>query len=515
LRRFGLLIALLLTLVCVQQAISDNRDVGDISASEDPRLDRKVTLSMNAGTVAEALRGLASLTGVTLQITGRAAEQGMRLALKDAALSDVLTQTAILFGWRWRRAVREGEIVYRLEGGGNIGAGDPGMVRQTLAAAVRDEAAKQWAQMRPTLEAWMAAEGDPEAIKNSAPEVGATLEKNPEMTYRIAELSRLPEAERQMWIEGRVYAQLNRDGPAAKYALVSKYVISRISVTGQVSSKENEPTVSVKLQGEVPFWTVMEALNKQTGLSFVSDRYSRRITVADIGFEKAPLWQVLDRVCRDAAYFWEKSDKMIRLRGRLWFYDELREPPKQVINRWLQIKKQRGKLTFADLVSLVASLTDDQIAGLAASESVADKSDLIVEGRNILNALNEFRLYRMLNREQVRAAEGPEGLRFLRMTPQQQDLFLRYAPAGPLPSEHAAASVLFIIPRGEQSVTFRYDYGLGLIRFKEVIVAVPKESPAPAEARPAEVPKTEAPESAPKEETAPKPETEKEPENGL
>ena len=483
-----LLVTILAVLVCGQPAIAQKPDAGDISAAEDPRLARKVSLTIKSGTIEDMLRGLSALTAVTLQTTGRAADQGVRLALKDRVLADALSQTATLFDWRWRRVVREDEIIYRLEGSRT--GGDPGKVRQILTAAVREDAANQQAQLQPAIDAWLMADSEMEILKSSHPDIAATLEKDREMGYRVQEMSRLPEQERRRWIEDRVFTQLEYAGPEARYALAVRYVNAQTKTIREEPPPEDEPKISVKLQGEIPFWNVIEALSKQTGLSFISDRYSRRIVIGSVNFDKVTLRGILDKVCGEAAYSWDRNGDIVTLRSRLRFYDELREPPKQVIDKWLQIKKQRGgKLAFSDLAGLAASLTDDQVAGLAASEPVKDQPNLVDEGRNILNALSEFRLYNILSREQIQAAESNQGLSFLRMTPRQQSMFLRYAPPGPLPPDNAMESGLYIISRGDQLFTFRYNYGLGLTRSKQVAAGAAQQ--APEQTKPPEAPAIE------------------------
>jgi len=489
LRHARSLAGILLLVVCSVSAFAQSV-AGDLSPAEDPRLARTVTLSLASGTAGDALKNLSALTAVTFRISDRAAEdQGVRLALNDVSLADALTQMAALFGWRWQRTVQDEEIVYRIASAGMSGKGDPEMLRRMLEAAVREESDKQWKQAEPVLTAWRAAAGDLDELKKSDPDISALLDKDPEIGYRVRELSLLPEAERRNWIEARVYALLQRDGPRAKYALVSRYVASQIPPSPEVTASEAEPAVTMKLSGETPFWTVIQGLSKQTGVSFFSDRYSRPVAVNGLDFSKAPLSKVLDDLCRQAVYSWTDADGRVRLRSRMWFYDALREPPKAVLERFLSLKKQRGSLIFADLAALAAALSDDQIAGLADSEPAGKEPNLIAEGRNILNALNEFRLYNALNRRDALAAEGPEGFPFLRMTPHQRDLFLRYAPPGLLPPENAVESALFIIPRPGASVTFKYVYGLRLSRSREVAVGLPAE--APAEAGPPETPPVE------------------------
>ncbi len=446
---------------------------GGVTAEQDPRLSRTVSISLKSANVGQFLRSISALTAVNIRAESRNAEnRGIRASLREAPLAVVLNQTALLFDWGIKRNVLDGEIVYRFILTGPADRGNPRAVQRILSTAVRSEAEKSLEEIKPIIDAWTKALGDFENLKNQNPDIARELENDPEMLFRVARLSSLSELERRQWIEERILTLLDEQGPQAKFELVKSQIASE--PPSQIPNIENEPTVSLKIEEKTPFWSAIEMLSKQTGINFLSDRYSRPIYVSKANFEKANLTDILNSFCRDALYEWKISGNFIRLKSKLWFYEELREPPLPVIERWLKVKSTRGQLSFSDLAGLAASLTHDQIAGLADQEVPADKPNLVWEGRNILKSLHEFRLYNMLNGEQKRAAEGRLGLAFLQMNPAQRDGFLRYAPPGDFPPEQAAESALFI-SFTENSAIFRYDFGLGVSRTKEVMIAVPRE----------------------------------------
>lgn len=489
-------------LLCAGVPALAQRSAGDLSATDDPRLARKVTFSARASTVGETLRGLSALSAVTLKTTGTSVDnQQIRVILRESPLSDALSQIAALFEWRWQRFVQNDEIGYRLIGNATTGKGDPDKVRRIVAEAVKDKAAEELEDLGPVLDLWIQYRGDLDAIKRAGLDVAQLLEKDPETAYRVRELVDMPASERLRWLEQRIAASVEKEGPEAKYALASRYVAAQLPTTDSDGTGTDDRTLTLKLSGPLPFWSVIEALSKQSGASFVSDRYSRRVRLGGVNLQDVTLGQVLDRICSEAVCSWHAGGGVIRLRSAVWFYDDLREPPKPVLARWLKVKKDRGKLSFADLANLAAALTDDQVAGLADADEGESEINLVREGRNILSGLNELRLYNMLTREQLRAAQSERGLPFLRMTVEQQNRFLRYTRPGlPLP-EDLPLCALFIEARGETTVTFRYSYGPMFARSREVTVAVSAQPPSEAAPMPPPVPeeKVTEPAEAPKE----------------
>jgi len=178
---------------------------------------------------------------------------------------------------------------------------------------------------------------------------------------------------------------------------------------------------------------VLEALHRATGLSIVSDYYTKLFRPEDLLVQNQSRFEALNRLADTMRMRWRKEagtrgvGGWVQFRSTSFFNDRLKEVPNRLLNRWAAARRRNGALTLEEMVE-IARLSDAQL-----------DSDTMAEGARLLFGLVEWRLARDgflrpnwrylagFSAEQRRATESAAGLPFRQMPLAQQQRFLALA----------------------------------------------------------------------------------------
>jgi Putative zinc-finger len=187
---------------------------------------------------------------------------------------------------------------------------------------------------------------------------------------------------------------------------------------------------------------VLEALHRATGMSIVSDYYTRLFRPEEVSVRNQPLFDALNHLADAMRMRWCKeagvgtaarsgagrgsgAGDWLQFRTTSYFNDRLKEVPNRLLNRWAAARRRNGALTVEELVE-IAQLSDAQL-----------DSRTMAEGARLLYGLTEWQLaggarqhWRYLagsTPDQRRAAQSAAGLPFRQMSLAQQQRFLALA----------------------------------------------------------------------------------------
>jgi Putative zinc-finger len=186
---------------------------------------------------------------------------------------------------------------------------------------------------------------------------------------------------------------------------------------------------------------VLEALHRATGMSIVSDYYTRLFRPEEVSVQNQPLFDALNHLADAMRMRWRKeagveaaarsgagrgsgAGDWLQFRTTSYFNDRLKEVPNRLLSRWAAARRRNGALTVEELVE-IAQLSDAQL-----------DSRTVAEGARLLYGLAEWQLagarqhWRYLagfTPEQRRAAQSAAGLPFRQMSLAQQQRFLSLA----------------------------------------------------------------------------------------
>jgi hypothetical protein len=226
-----------------------------------------------------------------------------------------------------------------------------------------------------------------------------------------------------------------------------------------VAAGEAEGTAGAKVTSA----DVLEALHRATGMSIVSDYYTRLFRPEEVSVQNQPLFEALNHLADAMHMRWRKeagrdtavprlgpvaawasprgpsrsdgqpwsgagpggkAGDWLQFRTTSYFNDRLKEVPNRLLNRWAAARRRNGALTVEELVE-IAQLSDAQL-----------DSRTMAEGARLLYGLTEWQLagarqhWRYLagfTPEQRRAAQSAAGLPFRQMSLAQQQRFLSLA----------------------------------------------------------------------------------------
>lgn len=116
----------------------------------------------------------------------------------------------------------------------------------------------------------------------------------------------------------------------------------------------------------------LRALADRTSFAIFADYYrSRPIIRSRLQQEKRPAegavsasMHAMDELCAGSGYLWWSRERTIFLRKRDWYLQQIFEPPDPWIRRIVQIVRSESDRSGQELLSTLASLSVEQIAGL-------------------------------------------------------------------------------------------------------------------------------------------------------
>jgi hypothetical protein len=197
-----------------------------------------------------------------------------------------------------------------------------------------------------------------------------------------------------------------------------------------------QPRVSVQLPlDSTPITTaaVLEAIHRATGLSIVSDYYTRLLRPEELSVQNQSRFDALNSLADAMRMRWHKepgtrgAGGWLQFRTTSYFNDRLKEVPNRLLNRWSASRRRNGALTLEEMVE-IAQLSDAQL-----------DSGTMAEGARRLYGLVEWDLARSgflrpnwrflasFSQEQRGAAQSAAGLPFRQMSLAQQQRFLSLA----------------------------------------------------------------------------------------
>ncbi len=107
-----------------------------------------------------------------------------------------------------------------------------------------------------------------------------------------------------------------------------------------------------------------EQLHAQAGLDIVSDSFIRARVTPNLVTGKRSVLAVLNAVCDDLDYAWEKNGSTIRLRSNRFYDDRPAEAPDRCLKTLRNRAAAKEQATLDDFAALASSLKDPQIKSL-------------------------------------------------------------------------------------------------------------------------------------------------------
>jgi hypothetical protein len=176
---------------------------------------------------------------------------------------------------------------------------------------------------------------------------------------------------------------------------------------------------------EVPkdkFLDLLPEIARIYGVDIISDAYG--ISNSDYSYDPnspVSLASLLQEMVGER-YRWDRRDRLLRLRNRIWYLMRPPEVPLRLLQRWIQTYSQHGALFLQDYVEMATALTDRQRSELTKSERVT-----------YLPAYHEFchasgvrdvlRLYASLTPQQRNALQRGQVLSPRQLDPPQRERF--------------------------------------------------------------------------------------------
>jgi hypothetical protein len=172
---------------------------------------------------------------------------------------------------------------------------------------------------------------------------------------------------------------------------------------------------------------VLEAIHRATGLSIVSDYYTRLFRPEALSVQNQSRFDALNSLADAMRMRWHKDGKWLQFRTTSYFNDRLKEVPNRLLDRWAAARRRNGALSLEEMVE-IAQLSDAQL-----------DSGTMAEGARRLYGLVEWDLARSgflrpnwrflagFSQEQRGAAQSAAGLPFRQMSLAQQQRFLSLA----------------------------------------------------------------------------------------
>jgi hypothetical protein len=172
---------------------------------------------------------------------------------------------------------------------------------------------------------------------------------------------------------------------------------------------------------------VLEALHQATGLSIVSDYYTRLYKPAEVSVGSRPLFDALNHLADTMRLRWNKEGAWLQFRSTSYYHDRLKEVPNRLLARWSAAREQHGALTLEELVE-IAQLPDAQLDATEMAEGARDCFGL-AEWSLARNGVKrrDLRFLATFTPEQRQAAMSAAGLPFTRMSLAQQQRYLSLA----------------------------------------------------------------------------------------
>jgi hypothetical protein len=177
---------------------------------------------------------------------------------------------------------------------------------------------------------------------------------------------------------------------------------------------------------------VLEALHAATGLSIVSDHYSRLYPPTEVTGSDPSLFDGLCRLADRMRLRWHWDNRAgtgawLKLRSASYFDDRLKEVPNRLLSRWSAERRSYGKLTL-DLLTQIAQLSDAQLNADGMSEAARACFGLqewdLARSRQLREHLRFLAGFTPAQRQEAMSSAG---LAFARMPLSQQQRYLALA----------------------------------------------------------------------------------------
>jgi RNA polymerase sigma-70 factor (ECF subfamily) len=185
---------------------------------------------------------------------------------------------------------------------------------------------------------------------------------------------------------------------------------------------------------------LLEALHLASGQPIVSDYYTQLYDPGDLSLGNQTLFDALNQLADALALRWDRDTEggWLRFRSASFYTDRLKEVPNRLLTRWSAARKERGHLTLDELIE-IAGLSDTQLDPRSTAEGARACYGLVewelARHPALRPLLRDLAHFSPAQRDE---ALGPAGLRYDRMTPAQQQLFLSQALVPPISNPQAA-----------------------------------------------------------------------------
>jgi len=175
-----------------------------------------------------------------------------------------------------------------------------------------------------------------------------------------------------------------------------------------------QQTITLDEQEDLPFSQFLQELAGKTGLPVFSDCFTLSpIYIPEEAEQALPVWRLLDLVCEDREYQWQKVGECLVFHHARWYDMVAREIPRSLLLAYRRKLDEQGQFTLEDVAAFAVAMAkapgvnlpmDFQEAGLVPSDA--------------FGFLSFFRV--PISPDQLSKARSPEGLSFEEMTPAQQ-----------------------------------------------------------------------------------------------
>jgi hypothetical protein len=176
---------------------------------------------------------------------------------------------------------------------------------------------------------------------------------------------------------------------------------------------------------EIPkdwFLDLLPEIARIYSVDIISDAYGISHGTYSYVFEEPVSLSYLLTTMVGERYRWDRRDRLVCLRSRIWFLLRPREAPLRLLRRWVQTRSQRGALSLSDYVEMATALSDAQMQELTESERVT-YLPVYEEFVSAYNSRGALRLYASLNPRQRSALQRGQARTLRQLKPPQRERF--------------------------------------------------------------------------------------------